>query len=311
VAPSSRSARAEVLASSVQQSKPAPYPSKVRSAFVRRTVVVVLVLGALTLLTISFRSPASGALHDLQGIGSSALRPFQIAATRVATPFRDAYDYVDSLTRAKSENARLRKQVSAYKAAYLNARAAATQLPALEKLLRYEQGPTFPKDFGAVNARVISWSSSPFAHQLTIAAGSSSGIQRNSPVLSGDGLVGRVVNVFPDSAIVTLLTDAQSYVTARDLQTGVRGIVHRGPGGTLILDDVKKQEVVQSGDQLVTDGTRNPRYPDLYPFGIPIGRVSSVDVTDTATFLQVQVQPFANLGSLDSVAVLVAAKHKR
>ena len=299
-----------MLASSVQRSKPAPYPSKARSAFVRRTVVVVLVLGALTLLTISFRSPTAGALHDLQGIGSSALRPFQVAATRVATPFRDAYDYLDGLTRAKAENKRLKREVSELRTEVLLNAEVAQRYPKLLKLLKYEQGPTFPKDYRAVNTSVISSSLSPFAHQLEIGAGSSSGIQVNSPVMSGDGLVGRVVNVFPDTAIVMLLSDADSAVMARDLHTGVRGVVERGPGGTLILDSVKKQERVYGGDQIVTDGTRDPQYPSLYPFGIPIGRVSGVGATDTATFLQVQVQPFANLGSLDSVAVLVATKHK-
>ena len=73
-----------MLASSVQRSKSNPYPSKARSALVRRIVLTVLVLGALTLLTISFRSPTSGALHDAQGIAASGLRPFQIAAARVA-----------------------------------------------------------------------------------------------------------------------------------------------------------------------------------------------------------------------------------
>ena len=311
MAPSSRSARAEVLASSVKRSKPAPYPSKARSAFVRRAVVVVLVLGALTLLTISFRSPTAGALHDLQGVGSSALRPFQVAATRVATPFRDAYDYVGSLTKAKSENKRLKKEVSELRTEVLLNAEVAQQYPKLLKLMQYEQGPRFPKDYRAVNTQVISSSLSPFAHQLEIGAGSSSGVQVNSPVMSGEGLVGHVVNVFPDTAIVMLLSDASSSVTARDLHTGVRGIVKRGPGGTLILDEVRKQEQVVSGDQIVTAGTRDPRYPSLYPGGIPIGRVSHTGVLDTASYLQVQVQPFANLGSLDSVAVLVPTKHKR
>jgi cell shape-determining protein MreC len=62
---------------------------------------------------------------------------------------------------------------------------------------------------------------------------------------------------------------------------------------------------------LVTAGTHSARYPDLYPYGIPIGRVSSVGLTDTAAFLQVQVQPFANLGSLEAVAALVPTKRHR
>jgi rod shape-determining protein MreC len=311
VAPPSRSSRAAVLASSVQRSKPTPYPSKARSALIRRTIVVVLILVALTLITISFRSPTAGALHDVQGAGSTALRPFQVAATRVAQPFRDAYDYVHSLANAKAENKRLKKQNQALRDSVFVAMSKLSNYPDLVKLLHLEQLSTFPKDFRAVNAEVITTPGSAFAHTVTIAAGSSSGVRINAPVVSGGGLVGHVSNVFPDEAIVTLLSDTDSFVAARDLSTGVRGGVRTGTGGTLILDQVPKQDVVRRGDAIVTDGTRNARYPDIYPYGIPIGRVSSFGVTDTAAFLQVQVQPFANLGSLEAVGVLIPTKHRR
>jgi rod shape-determining protein MreC len=274
-------------------------------------VVVGLVLVALTLLTISFRSPTAGALHDLQGAGSSALRPFQIAATRVAQPFRDAYDYVDSLTKAKSENEQLKHEVGVLRQELLTNAAKGAKYDALAKLLHFEQGPTFPNGYRAVNAAVISFPSGPFTHSLVIRAGSSSGLRINTPVVSGDGLVGRVSNVFPETAVVTLLTDPQSFVPARDLNTSVRGGIQAGPGGTLVLNEVQKQLIVHKGDVIVTDGTRNPRYPSLYPYGIPIGRVSTFGATDTATFLQIQVQPFANLGSLDAVAALVPTNRHR
>jgi rod shape-determining protein MreC len=300
-----------VLASSVQRSKPTPYPSKARSALIRRTVVVGLVLVALALLTISFRSPTSGALHDIQGAGSSALQPFQTAATRVAQPFRDAYNYFSSLSSAKSEAARLKREyVQMRQEAIANA-AAAAKAKQLESLLHFEQGPSFPNDYRAVNAAVITYPSGPFTHSLVIRAGSSSGLHVNTPIVSGDGLVGHVTNVFPDTAVVTLLTDPQSFVAARDLHTGVRGGIQAGPGGTLVLNQVAKQFSIDKGDVIVTAGTRSKQYPDLYPYGIPIGRVSSVGVTDTAPFLEVQVQPFANLGSLDAVAALVPTNRHR
>ena len=299
-----------MLASSVQRSQSDPYPSKARSALIRRIVFAFLVLGALTLLTISFRSPTAGALHEAQGAGASALKPFQVAAERVARPFRDVYDYFDRLAAAKSENTRLRRELQQERAQALEYQARATKASDLERLLHYEQGHTYPKGYRAVNAAVISFPSGPFTQTIAIAAGSNAGIHINTPVVTGDGLVGRVTNVYPTSSVVTLLTDAQSYVSARDLQTGVRGLVRRGQGNALILDQVAKQLPVHQGDQLVTDGTRDPRYPDLYPYGIPIGRVSSVGITDTASFLQVQVEPFADLGSLDSVAALVATGRK-
>jgi rod shape-determining protein MreC len=300
-----------VLASSVQRSKPTPYPSKARSALIRRAVVVALVLVALALITISFRSPTAGALHDVQGAGSTALRPFQTAATRVAQPFRDAYDYFSSLSSAKAENARLKREYRAVRQQALANKAAANKAQQLERILHFKQGATFPADYRAVTAAVTSFPSGPFVHTLEIAAGSSSGVRLNDPVVSGDGLVGIVSNVAPETALVTLLTDPSTFVAARDLQSQVQGMVHAGPGGTLILDQVPKQLRVKKGDALVTDGTHNARYRDLYPYGIPIGRVSSVGATDTATFLQVQVQPLANLGSLDAVGVLVPKKPHR
>lgn len=300
-----------MLASSVQRSKPTPYPSKARSALIRRTVVGVLVLVALTLITISFRSPTTGALHDIQGAGSSALRPFQVAATRVAQPFRDAYDYFHSLANAKAENEKLRQQNRDLRISVISADAKLAKVPDYAKLLHLEQGRTFPGGYRAVNASVITFPSGAFTHSVAIAAGSSSGIRTNDPVLDGSGLVGIVSNVFPDTAIVTLISDPDTFVAARDLHTHVRGILGTGAGGTLILDHVSKTAVVRQGDVIVTDGTRNARYPDLYPYGIPIGRVTSVGATDTASYLQVQVQPYANLGSLDAVGVLVPTTKRR
>jgi rod shape-determining protein MreC len=311
VAPPSRSARAAVLASSVQRSKPTPYPSKARSALIRRAVVVLLVIVALALITISFRSPTAGALHDIQGAGSTALRPFQIAATRVAQPFRDAYDYFANASSAESENTVLKRRIAELRLEVLHNRALAIKAQQDERLLHLEQGSRFPADYQAVNADVTSFPSGSFAHNIEIAAGSSSGVRLNSPVVSGDGLVGIVTNVEPQTAVVTLLTDPSTFVAARDLRTQVRGMLHTGPGGTLILDQVPKAQRVNVGDALVTDGTHNARYRDLYPYGIPIGRVSSRGATDTAPFLQVQVQPFANLGSLDVVGVLVPKKPHR
>jgi rod shape-determining protein MreC len=268
------------------------------------------VLVSLTLLTISFRSPTSGALHDLEGAGSSALRPFQIAASRVAQPFRDAYNYFDGLANAKSENAKLREELQRYRSqALLNAEAA-KQEQAIAKELRYRDGATFPKGYGAVTARVISSSASPFARSLVITAGSNAGIRDGQPVVSGDGLVGLVSNVYPETAVVTLLSDTQTIVPAVDLETSARGVVHPSSAGPLILDQVNKQLPVNVGNELVTQGTIDPRYPDLYPYGIPIGRVTYAHATDTSSFLQVELQPFADLSSLQAVSVLVKKHHK-
>jgi rod shape-determining protein MreC len=297
-----------VLASSAQRSKSDRYPSRVRSGMVRRLVLAALVLLALALLTISFRSPTGGALHDVQSYGASALRPFQVAAERVARPFRDAYDYVSGLRSAKSQNAKLRREIRTWRAQALVNLAAAKENESLKSLLQYEQGAAYPKDYRSVNTSVISFPSGPFDEQLTISAGSDSGIRLNAPVMSADGLVGHVTNVGRSTSRVTLITDPDSSVAARDLTTKVTGLIHHGQGSTLILDRVPKEAVVTKGDVIVTQGTHDRRYPDLYPYGLPIGQVLSVGRSDIASFLTVQVTPFAHLGSLDAVVVLVSTR---
>jgi rod shape-determining protein MreC len=309
MAPPNRTARVAVLGSSVQRSRSKKHAAgRARNAVLRRLVLALLVVGALALLTVSFRSPTSGVLHDVQGAGATALRPFQIAAGRVARPFRDAYGYFEGLAGAKSENTKLKRELRAVRAQLANNDAGALRAAELERLLHFEGGPSYPRDFRAVNTSVTSYANEPFGQQIGIAAGSSSGIGLNTTIVSADGLLGRVTNFSRSTAVVTLITDPDSAVAAVDVQTGVRGIIRKGQGSTLILDRVSKEKKVQKGDYIVTQGTRDRRYPDLYPYGIPIGVVLTAGPSDIASFLTVQVQPFAQFDSLDSVAALVATK---
>jgi rod shape-determining protein MreC len=268
-------------------------------------VLTALILVALALLTISFRSPTSGALHDVQGVGASALRPFQVAAERIARPFQDVYGYFNSLANAKSENKKLKRELQEWQAIANANVAAARQSGELKRLLHYEGGAAYPKDYRAVNTTVISYPSGPFAQQVTIAAGSSSGIHVGTPVVTADGLIGHVTNVSRGTAQVTLLTDANSAVPARDVTHHVLGLIRQGQGSSLILDLVSKQLPVKKGDIVVTQGTVDRHLPDLYPYGIPIGRVQSVGTSDIASYLSIQVTPFAQFDSLDAVAALI------
>jgi rod shape-determining protein MreC len=310
VASRDRTARVAVLGTSVQRSRNERRPSRGRNAQLRRLILVGLVLAALALLTISFRSPTSGALHDVQGYGASALRPFEVAAQRVARPFRDAYDYVSGLTSAKAENARLRREVRELRAQATSNEAAANRAAELAALLHFEQGPNYPKNFRPVNTTVISFPGGPFAQTVTIAAGTHQGLALNTPVVTADGLIGRVTNPGPTTAQVTLLNDPDSAVPAVDASHNVVGLIRHGPRGTLILDRVSKEQVVQKGDVIVTRGTVDRRFPDFYPYGIPIGTVQQVGRSDIATYLTVEVTPYARFDSLDAVAALVSTKRK-
>jgi rod shape-determining protein MreC len=302
-----RTSRLAVLDSSVRRSASTSPTGRSRSPLLRRAVVVGLVVVSLALITVSFRENSGGSLHGMQNAGAAAMKPFEVAANRIARPFRDAYNWFDGLANARSENQKLKKEVRDLRQKYATSRSAQNENVVLQRLLHYESGPSFPKDYEAVNASVLSRGATDIAERIIVSAGSNQGVRENDPVVTADGLVGKVTRVAPNLARVTLLTDATSAVAALDLTTNAYGLVQHGAGAgaQLVFGRVPKDRIVRAGDLVVTAGTQLARLPDIYPKGILIGRVTSVDQNDVDIFKQIQVQPFADFSSLDSVAILV------
>jgi rod shape-determining protein MreC len=308
--PRNRSARLAVLGAGVPRSRPVGYSSRTASALRRRIVAGLLVLLSIALITVYFRESAHGGLHQAQSVGSTILRPFQVATERVARPFRDAYGYMSDLVGAKSENARLRREVESYRQQLTQNQTAARENTELRALLHYRGAPRFPTDYRSIAATVIVPSSSDFQQEIGIDAGSAEGVQPQSPVVTEDGLVGEVQTVAAHASKVTLLTDEQSAVSVVDPQTGARGIVQHGSGPDVLqVNRVPVAQVVSSGDTFVSSGWRSAGLASVYPPNIPVGRVTFVNQIDIGGgFKQIQIQPFANLSSPSSVLVLVSKR---
>jgi rod shape-determining protein MreC len=302
-----RTSRLAVLDSSVQRPTSTSPTARSRSPLLRRAVVVGLVVVSLALITASFRESSGGPLHGVQNVGAAAMKPFEVAAERVARPFRDAYNWFDGLVTARSENQKLKHELRELRQQNATAQSALNENVQLQRLLDYERGPSFPKDFDAVNASVLAHGPTDIEQQIIVSAGSHQGVRLNDPVVTSDGLVGKVTRVAPTVARVTLLIDPTSAVAAVDLKTKAYGLLQHGAGGgaQLIFGRVPKDRIVRRGDTIVTAGTQLAALPDIYPKGIVIGRVSSVDQNDVDIFKQIQVEPFADFSSLDSVAILV------
>jgi rod shape-determining protein MreC len=305
--PRHRTARSAVLGVNVRRPATGKPSSRTTSALRRRIVVGVLVVLALVLITFSFRKPDDGPVASLERSGAAVLRPFTVAGERVAQPFRDAYDWTDSLLTARSDAKRLRDQNEALRQQVIQNQFAANENDKLKALLAFRDGPRFPDDYTGLAAAVIARPSGTFAQDVVVAVGSNDGVTLDAPVVSADGFLGRVTRVYSRSSRVTLLTDEQLAVSARDVKTGATGIVKHGraSASTLIFDRVPKRLKVSVGDTVVTAGWRSSKLASLYPRGIPIGRVTSVGQADTDLWKQVQVEPFAGFDRVDAVLVLV------
>ncbi len=292
---------------SVRRPAAGKLPSRSNAALRRRLVVGVLVVLALALITVSFRQSDDGALGATHDAVATALRPFEVAIERVARPFRDAWGWFDGLLDAKSKASELQAENEQLRQQVVQNRFAVGENARLKELLAFREGPAFPRDFEGLAAAVITRPAGAFAEAVVVSVGASDGVEKDAPVVTAAGLVGLVTRVGSHSSRVTLLTDPQSAVSALDVATGAAGIVRhgRGVGSTLILDRVPKDKRVRVGDTIVTAGWRTGRLESLYPKGIQIGRVTSVGQADTDLYKQVQVEPFADVGSLDAVIVLV------
>jgi rod shape-determining protein MreC len=273
--------------------------------------VGLLVVASLVLITVSFRSSA---LDGVQGTGATILKPFEVAADRVTRPFRDTVGWFRGLADARSQNKKLRAQVADLRRQVILERTAQQENAELKRDLGYK-GPPSVADFKQVATSVLANPLGPVDASVTISAGASDGITNGSIVVepighNGTGaLVGIVDRVFNDVSRVMLLTDDLSGVVATDLaDQRVVGVVRRGSGDsdTLILDLVPKQPYVGVGDAIVTAGTEGGGpLRSRFPRGIPIGTVSSESDNDYNLYKNVQIQPYVDFSSIQSVIVLV------
>jgi rod shape-determining protein MreC len=277
----------------------------------RRAVVVALVALSLVMITGYFRESEDGIFHDIQGGVAQALEPVEIAADRLSRPFRDVWGWFDGLREAKSERDRLQAQNAALLAELARAE---TEPPGarIGGIEREARAPRFATDFELLRSEVLA-ESARYAREVTVSAGSNDGVEVYDPVVSTRSgfLVGHVSKVGPSTALVTLLTDTESAVAAYDRSSDAKGVVRgRGPGESMVaLDRVAKQEVVTQGDYVFTSGRLSgASLESFYPRGILIGRVETVDQSDTSQHKLVLVRPFADLGSLDDVVVLLRKK---
>ena len=256
------------IGSSAQRSTSTP-SARANAVVRRRLVVGLLSVLSLALVTVYFRESDGGFLHSVQSTGASVLRPFEVAADRVASPFEDAASWFGGLLHAKSDNKKLRKELTGPQQAILN-QSAVRENAQLKAILGYLDSPRFPKDYRAVTTRVIGRPGRQFADQIVVGAGKNNGLAKHDVVVNAEGLVGEVTKVASNVALVTLLTDETSAVSTghRDQRVGIASAAagpltstgDQGPGGE--QDDVSSPAGARATSPRSTrGGSRSARSP--------------------------------------------------
>ena len=270
----------------------------------RRAVLVLLVVVALVLISATFSQSSGGPLHTVQQGIASVFSPLEEGATRALKPARDLVNWVSETFNARGQNSRLKTDVQQLRAKLARAQDAQSENQQLRKLVGLDQKGTL-SGYKPVTARVIGRPPSVWYSTATIDAGSKDGVAMNDPVVNGDGLIGRVTEVTPNTAKVTLITDSQSSVSAKVLPDGIQGVAEpeAGDPSTMLLDFIDKNEPIHSGQIVVTAGWSNGTLSSWAPEGIPIGEVRQTTIGQQETYQHIRMEPFADMRNLDIVQV--------
>ena len=151
-------------------------------------------------------------------------------------------------------------------------------------------------------AQVLYDATDPYSRRVVIDKGRMQGIEPGSPVLDESGVLGQVTRVYPFVSEITLLIDRDQVIPVMNMRTGTRGVAYGDPsprGGMLELRYMSVTEDVREGDLLATSGVDG-----VYPPGLPVARVVSVDRRSDTSFTRIQCQPLAQLQGVTHVMVL-------
>lgn len=262
-----------------------------------RFVLLLLVLSALTLVTIDTRAGGSGVIGQIRAKAHDAFAPVQDATHSALRPVGNFFTGVVHYGELKSENARLRDELAKVRGQQLQAADAQREL----QLLLDQQHLDFVGNIPTVAAQVVDTSSSNFELSVQINRGTSSGVAAGMPVVAAAGLVGRVVEVSAKRATVLLLTDPTFSVGVRLTANGDTGVANgRGRDNPMTIDLVPPNTRLNHGDVLLTSGLQLERFPK----GIPVGRVDAVKQQPGALQEDVTMNPIVDLSRLEFVQVL-------
>jgi rod shape-determining protein MreC len=270
----------------------------------RRAILVLLVVAALVLLSTQFSEREGGPLHSMQRAVASVFGPLEEGATRALKPARDLINWFDETFNARGENDDLRSELQQLRTQLAQAQSAEGENKQLRELLSLDRQGTLA-GYTPVTARVIARSPTVWYSTVTIDKGSSAGVKMNDPVVTGDGLAGRITDITRGTAVVTLITDDRSAVSARVLPNGPEGVAEPevGDPSDLLLDFIDRSQPIHRGQILVTAGWSNGAISSAFPPGIPIGKVSETSMGEQQAYQRVHVTPYADIRGLDFIQV--------
>lgn len=235
----------------------------------------------------------------VQGWGAQVLAPAQQTIARTTTSIGEALGVVTRAGKLAAENRNYREEIDRLRSLEAQVRRLETENQDLRQLLEMRQRASIGS---LVSAQVIARDPLALIQALVIDRGSNDGLVPNLPVITYQGVAGRVIEVNPTSAKVLLVTDVNSAVSvdvdAADSHTS--GVVRGTGDGRLLLQYVPREDALHQGDPVTTSGIGG-----IFPPGLLIGWIDQVRSADVGVFQEALVQPAVRLKDMERIYVVL------
>jgi rod shape-determining protein MreC len=231
----------------------------------------------------------------------TAMTPPEEAVHTVSLKVRGGWDGYINLRRTREQDAGLKQEVARLREEEASFAEDAAQGRRLQKLLAFkEQYVT-----ATVAAQVIGTSGSERSHVLYLDKGSEDGLRPEQAVITPDGVVGKIRDVFPHTAQLLLIDDASSGAGVILASTRIRGILRGTAMGQVEINNLTADSRIKPGEQVLTSGG------DLvFPRGLPVGVIESIAPDPLhQPYTAIVIKPWANLSRLEEVLVITGTSN--
>ena len=266
-------------------------PSRHRSVALLTGVLLLQIL----FLAVQVKRDSRGRLIRVWAVG--ALSPFERGGAWGFGKVGDVWRHYFALRNTSRENEALKNENNALKLTINTLQSKADEADRLAAVLKFQQSHVGVPTLGA---RVIGASAGTASRTVEIDRGERDGVKRNMAVITPDGVVGKIIEVYRDNSEVLLLTDRTGGAGAMLAASRIQSPVNGNGEPLLTMNYVASEDKVDVGEQVVTSGMDK-----IYPRGIPVGTVSEVKPGPTPTFKYIRVLPAAKLERLETVIILL------
>ena len=266
--------------------------------------LIAVLLGQALALAVQVRGPANSSEPDGEKVrliriwAMNAVTPFERGAHGISSGVRHTwYNYID-LRHARQENEALKHEVARMRLDEAAIAEDALEGRRLQALLAFRQRYVG----GTVAAQVIGTSATDQSHILTIDKGSKDGLRPDMPVITPDGIVGKLREVTSTTAQVVEINDQTSGAGVILETTRIRGILHGTVTGRVQIGNLTADSRIKPGEKVLTSGG-----DQVYPRGVPVGVIESVAPDpDHQPYMAITIKPAADLNRIEEVLVITS-----